>query len=138
VSSRRIVVANDDPVYLDLIKELLIEEGYSDVICFAGPGAFDVIRQELPALVLLDINITNPGVGWRTLDMLRLHRATRNIPVIVCSTDGRMLQEKAEWLVGLRCDTLEKPFDLDALLGKVVSILGSSSEQTDGAGKRGT
>jgi CheY-like chemotaxis protein len=46
----------------------------------------------------LDINLINPGRGWSTLDALRLHPKTRHIPVIVCSTDMRMINEKAEML----------------------------------------
>src|SRR5689334_15097095 len=113
MTSQTIVVANDDPVYLSMIKDVLIEEGYPNVHCIAGPPAFDFIQQEGPDLVLLDINITNPAQGWKVLDFLRLHRATTKIPVIVCSTDGRMLREKADMLYGMRCETLEKPFDID-------------------------
>jgi two-component system sensor histidine kinase ChiS len=119
-----IVVANDDPVYLELIKDLLIGEGYPQVTCIRGPAAFDIIIQAQPSLVLLDINVTHAGEGWRTLDLLRLHRATTAIPIIVCSTDGRMLQEKAAWLQKMRCETLEKPFDLDALLEKIQMVVG--------------
>jgi CheY-like chemotaxis protein len=119
-----IVVANDDPVYLNLIKDLLTDEGYPDVQCIHGPAAFDLIKQERPDLVLLDINIANAAQGWRTLDLLRLHPNTTNIPLILCSTDGRMLKEKADWLQQMRCEPLEKPFDLDTLLKKVVSVLG--------------
>lgn len=124
-----IVVANDDPAYLTLIKELLLDEGYSDVECIEGPAAFDLIKQKRPNLVLLDINIENAAVGWKTLDFLRLHPDTTNIPIILCSTDGRMLKEKADWLREMRCETQEKPFDLDALLKKIVSVLGPPDER---------
>jgi two-component system, sensor histidine kinase ChiS len=129
-----IVVANDDPVYLDLIKELLIDEGYSGAQYIQGPAAFNLIQQVRPDLVLLDLNIANSSVGWKTLDLLRLHPDTTHIPIILCSTDGHMLKAKADWLRSMRCDTLEKPFDLATLLEKVVSILGPPPQQADKLG----
>ena len=60
-----IIVANDDPVYLEMIKELLIEEGYPDVACIQGPAAFSLIVEQLPNLILLDINYSDPGEGWK-------------------------------------------------------------------------
>jgi hypothetical protein len=45
-----------------------------------------------------------------------------------------MLKAKADWLRGMRCETLEKPFDLATLLEKVVSILGPPAQQADQVG----
>lgn len=128
----RIIVTDDDPVYLDLIKDLLIEEGYSDVRCIWGPTAFDFILEQQPHLILLDISA---GQGWKTLDMLRINPHTTNIPIIVCSTDGHMLQENAAWLRSMRCEPQEKPFDLDALLEKIQLTLGPPDHQTNEAAR---
>jgi CheY-like chemotaxis protein len=103
MAKQTIVVADDDSDYLDLIKELLIYEGYPSVHCIAGPGAYALIKQIQPNLVLLDLNVGQSIPGWQVLDMLRLHPATANIPVILCSTDMRLLQEKAAHL--LACNT---------------------------------
>ena len=77
------------------------------------------MRQEQPGLVLLEVNSVSIGEGWRILDQLRAHPSTAHIPLIVCSTEPHLLRAKAVWLADMRCDTLEKPFDLDTLLGKV-------------------
>ena len=130
MSTPGIIVADDNSIYLELIKELLIEEGYPQVHCLRSLAVFDVVRQEQPDLVILDINSAHPSEGWHLLDLLRLHPTTTNIPVIVCSTDPYILREKAAWLAEMRCDTLEKPFDLDALLDKVRSVLGSPPKGT--------
>jgi CheY-like chemotaxis protein len=119
-----IFVSNDDPVFVGLIKELLDVAGYTDVVWHVGASAFHRIRDEQPTLVVLDINITNPGRGWSTLDATKLHPKTRHIPVIVCSTDMRMINEKAAMLREMNCQTLEKPFDIEALLDKVAAAIG--------------
>ncbi|HEX5506824.1 MAG TPA: response regulator, partial [Thermomicrobiales bacterium] len=79
-----------------------------------------------PDLVLLDIRMGHPEAGWQTLELLRLDPETTRIPVIVCSADTPFLRAKEGALRALRCDILEKPFDLDTLLAKVAAVLGAA------------
>jgi CheY-like chemotaxis protein len=118
-----IFIANDDQTYVELIKELLTDAGYPNVAWHVGPSAFHRIRDEQPTLVLLDINLINPGRGWNTLDALRLHPKTRHIPVILCSTDMRLLDAKADLLREMNCQSLEKPFDIETLLEMVAAAI---------------
>ena len=124
MANQTIVVANDDATYLEMIKELITSEGYRSVHCIVGGGTHAQIRQLEPALILLDISLEFPGVGWRLLDVLRLHPATARIPIIICSTDPWLLREKDGLLRALHCDTLEKPFVLDMLLAKISAAVG--------------
>jgi DNA-binding response OmpR family regulator len=127
MANQTIVIANDDPAYLEMIKELLTTEGYRSVHCIVGMGTLDAVRQLAPALILLDINLAQPGSGWHLLDMLRLHPATARIPIIICSTDPWLIREKHAMLRTLHCDTLEKPFDLEMLLVKISTAIGPPS-----------
>ncbi len=129
-----IAVVNNDTAYLELMHELLSLEGYRTVICKEGDKAYALVKEQRPDLVVLDIRMDQPESGWTILELLRLDPATARIPVIVCSADGRFLREKAPSLRELDCDTLEKPFDLEMLLGKVAAALGPQAE-TDGAGR---
>ena len=119
-----IFVTDDDQTYVELIKELLTDAGYARVVWHVGNNAFQRIRDEQPDLVLLDINLLNPGRGWTTLDAVRLHPKTRTIPVIICSTDMHLIDEKTALLRDLNCQTLEKPFDIEALLDRVAAAIG--------------
>src|SRR5215207_7627451 len=107
-----IFVTGDAPLFVELIKELLVCAGYRNAIWQVGDSAFPCIRDEQPALVLLDISMKNPGRGWALLNVLRLHPKTRHIPVILCSADMRLVNEKLVMLHDLNCQTLEKPFEL--------------------------
>jgi DNA-binding response OmpR family regulator len=124
MAEQTIVIANDDPTYLEMIKELLTTEGYRSVHCIVGSGTLEAIRQLEPALVLLDINLEQSGAGWHLLDMLRGHPATARIPIIICSSDPWLIREKDALLRTLHCDTLEKPFDLELLLAKISAAVG--------------
>jgi two-component system response regulator MtrA len=125
MAEQTIVIANHDPTYLEMIKDMLTNEGYQSVHCLVGAGTHAAIRQLERALVLLDINLDQPEPGWQLLDMLRRHPATALIPIIICSTDPWLLREQDGLLRTLHCDTLEKPFDLEMLLAKIRAAVGA-------------
>ena len=88
---KTIVVVNDSPEILSLMKDLLEDEGYRTVA-------------------------TAPR--WHVLDLIKLDPATTSIPVLVCS--GAVWEgQTASWLRERGCEILPKPFNLDDLLAKV-------------------
>lgn len=124
MTPQSIFVSNDDEAYLQLIQELLIDAGYPKVTWHVGGSAFHRIRDEQPTLVLLNINMVHPGRGWSSLDAMRLHPKTRHIPAVLCSTDMQLLNEKANMLREMKCQTLEKPFSIETLLKVVATVIG--------------
>lgn len=121
-----IAVMNDDTAFLSLMHDLLTGEGYRCLICHESDRVYPLIKERQPDLVLLDIRMGHPEAGWQTLELLRLDPATTRIPVIVCSADTPFLRTKEQALRDLRCDILEKPFDLDMLLAKIAAVLGAA------------
>ena len=82
----RIAVINDDTAFLDLMRDLLeTEGGYEAVICREWEDAHAFVKDQRPALVILDIRIGGEERGWTVLNLLTLDPETRRIPVIVCS-----------------------------------------------------
>ncbi len=117
--SKTIAVVDDNTTFLDLMQELLTEEGYRVTSHTVGGDAYPALKEQQPALIILDIRMEHPESGWQLLEALRLDPATAAIPAIVCSADARALREKAAHLRELRADVLEKPFNLDELVAKV-------------------
>lgn len=120
----RIIICNDDPTYLELIQELLIERGYPIVTVIQGEQAYRSIREQLPDLILIDINIRNSSIGWSTLDRVKMDPTTTRIPIIICSTDPALPHRKADWLRQKNVRFLEKPFELDDLVIEIVKCIG--------------
>jgi DNA-binding NtrC family response regulator len=118
-----IAVVNNDTDFLNLMEELLHLEGYNTIICREGDRAYELMKEVQPDLIVLDIRLEHAETGWTILECLRLDPQTTMIPVIVCSADSGFLREKSLSLQQLRCDILEKPFDLDMLLDKVARSL---------------
>ncbi len=126
-----IAVVNDDTLFLELMHDLLTEEGYRAAIWKEGDTAYAMIKEHQPALVILDIRMEHPDTGWMVLELTRLNPGTAHIPVIICSADTQRIREKAGYLHEKGCDVLEKPFLLEDLLTKVRTFIGpvTSDEQ---------
>jgi CheY-like chemotaxis protein len=120
----RVAVVDDDTAFLDLMHDLLKEEGdYDVVVCREWQDAHQFIKDQQPSLVVLDIRIGNEERGWAILELLTLDPATRPIPVIVCSAAIQSLHQHQPWLDHFGICALSKPFDIDVLLDAVARVL---------------
>ena len=82
VEPARIFVADTDSSIVELMQDLLQDDGYSVTVLQCATNAYEEIRQALPDLVILDITLERPGDGWLTFDQLRHHAHTSQVPVI--------------------------------------------------------
>jgi twitching motility two-component system response regulator PilH len=93
-----IAVVNDDTAFLNLMYELLTDEGYSCFLHIVGSTAYEKIRDEMPDLVILDVRMDEPESGWHVFDLLKLDPETHDIPVIVCSADAhKFVTRRSAW-----------------------------------------
>jgi CheY-like chemotaxis protein len=119
-----VAVINDDTTFLDLMRELLEDEGGYDVlICKEWDNAYQFVRDHLPDLIIQDIRIGGEEHGWTILNLLTLDPLTRPTPIIVCSAAIQSLHAHQEWLSRYGIRALPKPFDLDTLLGSIEEML---------------
>ena len=119
-----IIVVNQDTAFLELMEELLSEEGYRTSIEKEGDKAYAHIKKMKPDLVVLDIRINNPEAGFNVLDLMRIDPETQHIPIIICSAATLLIRENEQRLRAKNCDILMKPFNIDELLAKVQAIIG--------------
>jgi two-component system, NtrC family, nitrogen regulation response regulator NtrX len=124
-----IAVVNDETTFIEMVCELLEDEGYQTVCYFSEHGAYEGIRESKPDLVILDLRMEHPESGVNVLELMKLDPATAAIPVILSSADGHFLRNNAQRLIDKGCDILEKPFHLDELLAKVERAIGPPPER---------
>ena len=77
-----ILVVDDDPQFRELYQSVLRFEGYDVTGASDGLGALQVIEEQLPSLVILDLDMPRVD-GWSVLRELAAHESTRSIPVII-------------------------------------------------------
>ena len=126
-----ILVVNDTPEILDLFQDLLGDEGYRVVPDRFTVEAGEMLRrvEELqPDLIVLDYLIGEDALGWQFLQMLKMDRNTRAIPVIICTGAARQAQEMESQLDKMGVAVVLKPFDIDHLLRVIAKVLDAPDE----------
>lgn len=137
---RHILVVNDDPAILELFEELLSEDGYRvtlDKFERETSELLDIVRELQPDLVLLDFIIGGERKGWQLLQVIKMDRSTRDIPVLVCTAAVKQVTELSTHLDELKVHVVIKPFDIDVLLtiiGKIWQADGSPTPGLDTLG----
>ena len=77
-----VLIADDDPTVIDLVRQLLAEDGWTVRSAANGREALDEIAQKQPDVLLLDLMMPIMD-GFETLKQLRDDPATENLPVVV-------------------------------------------------------
>jgi DNA-binding response OmpR family regulator len=119
----RIFVADDDKDLSELIRTLLEDDGYSVTMLKAVSNAYEEIVESLPDLLILDITLEHPDIGWLVLNKVKLDPATAGMPVIICSAAISAIRANQDRLKSLGCFVVEKPFNIDELLAVTARAL---------------
>jgi len=122
VSSANILVIDDEEINLEIIEELLTDNGFSNISLFSDPeAALESYRQSPPDLVLLDINMPVLS-GFDVLQQFKEINHPLPPPVIVVTASADRKTRLQALKVGAR-DFLSKPFDDDEVLMRVSNLL---------------
>ncbi|AFE10390.1 response regulator [Corallococcus exiguus] len=117
--SNFILVVDDDASHRTLICDALQEMGYATIEAKNGREALDLLEDDIPGAVLLDLRMPVMS-GWGLLDALKKMPRARNLPIIIISGYG--FEWEAE-LVGA-AGYISKPVDLDKVRTTVQQIVG--------------
>jgi DNA-binding response OmpR family regulator len=114
---QRILVVDDEPQIVEVIDAYLKRDGFLTILRADVKGALEVIAQDPPDLMILDINLPD-GTG---LDIIRQTREHRKIPTILLTART----EEIDRIVGLELgadDYVTKPFSPRELVARVRAL----------------
>lgn len=118
----KIMVVDDEPDVISLLKLILQAEGYQVVPVLSGDEALRLAEIEAPDLIVLDLLM--PGrSGLETCRYLKNQPRTRNVPVIIFSALGRDVDMILTSEAGANAH-LTKPFSNAGLVSEVKRCLG--------------
>ena len=117
----KILIAEDERDIRDLITFTLRFAGYDVIAASNGEEAYNLTRQEIPDLILLDVRMPKM-TGYEACKALKAEQSTRNIPVVFLSAKGQEAEVKAGMEAGA-VEYILKPFSPDQLTEKVRTIL---------------
>ena len=112
-----ILVVDDEPANLSLLKETLSETGCKIRVVTSGSRTLEIIRQQQPALILLDVAM--PGIdGFETCRLIKSNPATAYIPIIFATASTETSQKVKGFSLGA-ADYITKPFQVEEVLARV-------------------
>lgn len=118
----QILVVDDEPDLCELVEVTLKRKKYSVSAACSGEKALEMLEDETPDLILLDVGL--PGLnGWEVLKEMAGRSTIEKVPVAMFTgeklTLTEILRKDIENLVGY----IEKPFNSSDLLSTVEKIL---------------
>jgi DNA-binding response OmpR family regulator len=89
-----VLVVDDEPATRDILRRLLVKQGWRVREASNGREGLDALSQFLPSLVLLDLMMPKMD-GFQMLEAMRQREAWKSIPVIVITAKD-LGQEEVE------------------------------------------
>jgi len=126
----RILVVDDEPDICELVKEILVDEGYQVITAQNGEKARECFSTQEPDLVLLDIWM--PDVDGISLLKEWQQNTGLHCPVVMMSGHGSV-ETAVEATRSGAYDFIEKPLSMGKLLLTVAKALESRSESHQAA-----
>jgi two-component system KDP operon response regulator KdpE len=119
MSKARILVVDDEPKLVRLVREVLAASGYQVLSTGSGENAIEMAALEQPDLILLDIVLSGTDDGYT---VARRVREFSDVPIIMLTAKAR----ESDLLRGFDAgadDYIVKPFSSKELLARVQAIL---------------
>jgi putative two-component system response regulator len=117
-----IMIVDDEPINIKVVRKYLREEGYQHFITTTQSSqANEIIRRELPDVVLLDIIMPQVS-GLEILKTMRGDTRLQHIPVLILTASGETEVKLKALELGVT-DFLTKPVEVSELLLRVRNAL---------------
>jgi len=119
--SDRVLVADDDPDILNVVKINLELDGFEVDTAVDGEDAMQKATSSPPNVIILDIMMPRMD-GLTALHRLRSQAGTANIPIILLTARG-LPEDRVRGLELGADDYITKPFDITELAARVRAVL---------------
>jgi len=121
VKGSRILLVDDTPANIDVLRETLENAGYNIAAASSGEKALKIVERIEVDLILLDVMM--PGLsGFDTCKALKQNSSTANIPVIFITAKAAPEDISNAFQLGA-VDYVIKPFNNDEVLARVCTHL---------------
>ena len=122
MAKKKILIVDDDPGILTMLKLMLRLEGYEAVVCEEALNVLDKIVSEDPDLVMLDAMMPHLD-GLSILNLVRSKDLPKKPPVILFTGNVDESYIKQALKAGAS-DFLMKPFVKEDLLDRLEALIG--------------
>jgi CheY-like chemotaxis protein/anti-sigma regulatory factor (Ser/Thr protein kinase) len=125
----RLLVVDDDPQVVDLVRQLLEGEPYEIAAVTDGQEALEAIAEKRPDVILLDLLMPRMD-GFGVIDRLQQDPQSRQIPVIVLTAKALTVTERVALDQTARTVIQKRGLDRDTLLQELRGLLRAYRDPT--------
>ncbi|MCD4800116.1 MAG: response regulator [Methanococcoides sp.] len=118
---QKVLIVDDEPDAVIATKRALEADGYNVIEANNGVMAFDVLKSDIPDVILLDVMMPDMD-GFEVCRRLKEEPLYENIPVIMLTAKGE-INDKVEGLDIGADDYMTKPFNLKELKARIKTVL---------------
>lgn len=118
VTSRHVLIVDDDPDIAALLRQLMFGEGHTTSIAQNGEKAESLARARNPDLVILDLNL--PGISG--IEVCRRLRGFLASPILMLTASGGDESQLVGFSAGAD-DYVSKPFNTQVLIARIRALL---------------
>ncbi len=137
MENAKIMIVDDDPDYIDVLKTILESEQYTVVTAGDKTEGMEKIRAEKPDLAILDVMMNAWQDGFEMSRQLKKDPQFKNMPILMLTAvenrTGIGFKSTAGDPTWLPVDVfLDKPVEPDVLLSEVKKLLSNKVENGTG------
>ncbi len=125
---KRIAYVEDEVEMIDLVRLIVGRHGYTVLGANGGREGLELVRKELPDLVLLDLMMPDID-GWDVYHQIKSDERTRNIPVIVITAKAQDIDKILGLKVAKVEDYISKPFSPQDLVERIEKVLSAGQRE---------
>ncbi|WP_248925540.1 response regulator transcription factor [Paenibacillus hamazuiensis] len=128
----KIMVVDDEPNIVEVIRLYLEHAGFEPVIVYRGGEVMDTLQRSEPELVLLDVMLPDLS-GFELCQLIRgLDGPRASTPIIFLTAKGESIDKLRGFNLGVD-DYIVKPFDPNELVARIKAVLRRTQFQTAAA-----
>ncbi len=108
LKNAKVLMVDDTPANIDVLRKVLIREGYQLFFAHSGEKAIKIATRAIPDLILLDVMMPSMD-GFETSRCLKRNEATQDIPIIFITAKNQPEDIIEGFKLGA-VDYINKPF----------------------------
>lgn len=120
--TKKIMVIEDDRFLSSLMKARLEKEGFTVIQAFDGEEAMGLLKQEIPALIILDL-IMPKVTGFEVLQTISITPQLNKVPVVIVSNLAQDSDIAKAQQLGAKEYFVKVKVSIDDLVGKIKTLV---------------
>ncbi len=121
-AAAKILVVDDEPRNIKILQIQLQARGYDIITAGDGAEALQIISNDQPDLILLDINMPKVD-GFEVVERVRANQKTEFIPIVMITALRDTQENRIKAVEAGADDFIEKPFSSFEVLARIRSLL---------------